>query len=319
MDTITSSTYSFVSTAAKFLRPTNDRERINWFVFQIVAGLGFAVLAFSLGRSREFSYVLSLDSVLLAFYAPIGGTVSVMLAAIAATRLFLDYGGSVTAIYRHGSAITDISIQTESSSPGSAKSQTTQIAHQILPEDEIARGLCNRLMSEVAAQGRKANTNLAVGAALAAMGAGFLVWLAVEASQKMGVISSETPNAMLYWGAMASKIDLAVTANTFAFFFLATYRRNLTEIKYFQNELTNIESKLIASSISKSNKSVDVKSVISSFLAVERNFILKRGESTADLTLKSLDAREIEVLAGLVGRSLAESQSRGSGSRGTTA
>lgn len=42
------------------------------------------------------------------------------------------------------------------------------------------------------------------------------------------------------------RLTLVVFIEIFAYFFLRLYKSSLTEIKYFQNEMTNIEAKFIA-------------------------------------------------------------------------
>ena len=64
------------------------------------------------------------------------------------------------------------------------------------------------------------------------------------------------------------------------------YKRNLDEIKYLNNERTNIELKLIALETSILNKD-DGYDTLSKILIelskTERNFILKKGESTVEV------------------------------------
>lgn len=70
----------------------------------------------------------------------------------------------------------------------------------------------------------------------------------------------------------------------FAYFFLKLYKQNLDDIKYYQNELTNIESKNLALQISKqSNNHKLITLCIEEFLKTERNFILEKDQSTIDL------------------------------------
>ena len=62
-----------------------------------------------------------------------------------------------------------------------------------------------------------------------------------------------------------------------AFFFLNLYRTGLSEIKYFQNEITNSDYKimgLMASSYDKSHKAILDSGKI--LMNVERNYLLKK-------------------------------------------
>lgn len=180
----------------------------------------------------------------------------------------------------------------------------------------IATSMRNRIKQEIRAQGRKANTNLGMGVLTAFLGMGFLGWLAFDTSNASNRLAEaiaaraggeadapaalSTPHPMLYWGQFGAKVALSVSANIFSLFFLSTYRRNLTEIKYFQNELTNVESHLVALYFAMERKFTDTeKKLLIRLSEVERNFILRRGETTADIQIKDMDTKEISALVGL--------------------
>jgi hypothetical protein len=110
---------------------------------------------------------------------------------------------------------------------------------------------------------------------------------------------------MLYWGAFLARAALSAAAGGFAFFFLSTYRRSLGEIRYFENELTNVQLRLIALEMSDRPEFAQTRREILLNLArTERNFVLRAGETTAELALSDLDRAETAALAGLVGDSL---------------
>lgn len=102
---------------------------------------------------------------------------------------------------------------------------------------------------------------------------------------------------LFYSGAFLAKLALSVSANVFAFFFLATYRRNLSEIRYFHNELTNIQTRTLAVYVA-AEKMLDkpLADALKALSATERNFVLKKGETTADLTVKGMDKEEVGAL-----------------------
>ena len=83
---------------------------------------------------------------------------------------------------------------------------------------------------------------------------------------------------------MLPRLSFVFIIELFAYFFLRLYKEGLDEIKYFQNELTNIESKLISvevAYITKNDKTM--KESLSILAKTERNFILKKGETTVEL------------------------------------
>jgi len=64
------------------------------------------------------------------------------------------------------------------------------------------------------------------------------------------------------------------------FFFLRLYVANELDIKHNKNELTNVESKLMAYAMAKSLGANQVKVVIEELAKTERNFVLKKNEKT---------------------------------------
>ncbi|MDX2370540.1 MAG: hypothetical protein QNK36_19405 [Colwellia sp.] len=80
------------------------------------------------------------------------------------------------------------------------------------------------------------------------------------------------------------KISFVILIEVFAFFFLRLYKESLSDIKYYQNESTNIDSKIMALKAAVlTKKDSSMTSVIKNLTETDRNFILKKGESTVEL------------------------------------
>lgn len=80
------------------------------------------------------------------------------------------------------------------------------------------------------------------------------------------------------------RILLVVFIEVFAYFFLKLYKDGLSEIKYFQNELTNVESKLAAVEFSYiTNNQESLRISIEALSKTERNFVLEKGQATVEL------------------------------------
>ena len=165
----------------------------------------------------------------------------------------------------------------------------------------LTRAIIERLQSEISTQGSRANINLSIALVVASVGVVILGWLSSDVSSMLLRPPPKNEYAvMLYTGAFTAKLTLALSANVFALFFLATYRRNLSEIRYFHNELTNIQIRILALYVA-ADRNIDssLALAIKGLSATERNFILKKGESTTDLSLKNLDSTEISTLTTL--------------------
>lgn len=89
--------------------------------------------------------------------------------------------------------------------------------------------------------------------------------------------------------------SLILFIELFAYFFLRLYKNGLSDMKYFHNELTNIESKLIAVEVSYITQNTEVmKDALNVLVQTERNFILKKGETTVELERAKSESKNIQ-------------------------
>lgn len=88
------------------------------------------------------------------------------------------------------------------------------------------------------------------------------------------------------------RISTVIFVEIFSFFFLKLYRKNLDEIKYFHNEMANLSFRIssLKASLILEDKETSSK-IINEFAKVERNFILKEGETTERLLFENLDSK----------------------------
>lgn len=153
---------------------------------------------------------------------------------------------------------------------------------------ERIRETRGRLLEEVKALQRRGNLNLLFGGTITAA-ALYVLWTTVSWT----MVTPEPKWADNPW-ALAShfgpRLALALFLQVFAYFFLKLYKSSLSEIKYFQNELTNIEAKQLAVNAAlRGTGAESLKDVVSSFLATERNHILGKDQTTVELEKARLD------------------------------
>jgi hypothetical protein len=114
----------------------------------------------------------------------------------------------------------------------------------------------------------------------------------------------ETVNLLSHY---IPRISLVIFIEIFAFFFLKLYKTNLLEIKYFNNEKTNIDFKLITLKTALFQEDTKmIRLCLSELIKTERNFILKKDESTVEIQKFKLDKNDNQILANLVGTILKE-------------
>lgn len=142
-----------------------------------------------------------------------------------------------------------------------------------------------RIKKEIDRLNRRGGANLGIGALIAFAGIaylGFVIMNQVVSNDKVGYIIHMLP-----------RVSFVIVIEVFAYFFLKLYKNGFDEVKYFQNELTNIESKVLAIKFLKDVKNEELMSeVIKSLMTTERNFILSKGQTTVALEKEKLKGIE---------------------------
>lgn len=136
----------------------------------------------------------------------------------------------------------------------------------------------SRLSKELEALGFRGNLNLGLGAVTTIVGLSFLGFSVVA-----GIASApKEPLEFVYH--FLPRVTLVVMIELFAYFFLSLYKASLAEIKYFQNEITNIEAKQLSllAAISYGEKEI-IGNILEKLAATERNHIISKDQTTVEL------------------------------------
>ena len=166
--------------------------------------------------------------------------------------------------------------------------------------------LRDRLKTEVDNLSRRANLNLIIGIITTITGVIILSTFALTINHpSIEVVASDQSvvkldnNNMLIASLLSylPKLTLVILIEIFAFFFLKLYRYSLSEVKFFQNELTNCEMKIIGLTFSMNKSDKHTEQVIANFLNIERNFILKKDERTTELLREEINSSLLNNLA----------------------
>lgn len=129
----------------------------------------------------------------------------------------------------------------------------------------------------------RGNLNLALGAVTTVIG---LIILGLSDFAKL----TQSKDILEFAAHFLPRLSLVLMIEIFAYFFLALYKTSLHEIKYFQNELTNIESKQIAlrAALDSGDEEV-VADIVASLATTERNHVLLKGQTTLELERIKID------------------------------
>lgn len=146
--------------------------------------------------------------------------------------------------------------------------------------DDYYSTLVRRLHSEIKSLIYRSNLNLTIGIILTIGGLFLLGYFVVSTSPHSLNQINYTEEAIHY----ISRLTLIVFIELFAYFFLRLYKAMLEDIKYYQNEITNVQSKKIALITSLlCDDNTLIKEIVQQVVSTERNFILNKNETTTEL------------------------------------
>jgi hypothetical protein len=148
----------------------------------------------------------------------------------------------------------------------------------------VSKNSIIRLQEEINSLNRRGNINLFIGMLLSLSGLiylGFTVFFSYDYTKYEILFSHLIPRAFF-----------AIFIQIFSFFFLNLYKKGLEDIKYYQNEITNLEAKYLALDIAKQTNNFKlISNALNYLLNTERNFILKKDETTIDLEKNKIESQ----------------------------
>jgi hypothetical protein len=134
------------------------------------------------------------------------------------------------------------------------------------------RATISRINRELDALAIRVKLNLIIGILLAIVGLTALGYLVITLPR----IDPKSSSPWWYLAEFAPKLSFVLLIDIFAYFFLNLYKATLGDVKYFQNELTNYESRTLALSaaVGKSDAKT-AAAVILELSKTERNYMKK--------------------------------------------
>jgi hypothetical protein len=150
-----------------------------------------------------------------------------------------------------------------------------------------------RLSREISTLSGRGNVNLVIGGMTTFFGVILLLVIVVTADFKP---EAEFKQLAFHY---VPRVAIAISIEFFAFFFLKLYTRALDEIKYYQNEITNLDNKFLAiEAIISSDEKGMLGFIIESLSKTERNFRLQKDESTTEIEMAKIDSSKYKEIIG---------------------
>lgn len=159
-----------------------------------------------------------------------------------------------------------------------------------------------RLSSQIANLNRRGNVNLLIGIAISLTGMLVLVQFIYAQSHLFPADwqANHTEDQLmrsitLYMIAFLPRLSFVFIIELFAYFFLKLYKASLSEVKYFQNEITNMEAKHFALLVAteQQENATAISKVVDSMVETERNHILEKGQTTVDLEMARIERKSL--------------------------
>src|SRR5262249_37303871 len=130
-----------------------------------------------------------------------------------------------------------------------------------------------RITQQIAALGSRANVNLFIGLILAISGIGFLVYYV-----QTHLMQPTDDIWKFIFTSFLPRLSLVSIIELFSYFFLRLYKQAIDEIKYFQNEITNIDMKMLAARVTQELSRDNPSTIIAALAATERNFLVPKDQ-----------------------------------------
>jgi len=142
--------------------------------------------------------------------------------------------------------------------------------------------------AEMASWRRNANINLLIGLACA-VGGIFVMWQTLASVALEIEPSGVWRVSDLY--RVLSRFGLVIIIESVAFFFLKLYREDRSMIRYFRNEITNLEARYLSFKAALTfGTATDLTKILVSLASTERNFLVKKGDRViSDITYENSD------------------------------
>jgi hypothetical protein len=152
--------------------------------------------------------------------------------------------------------------------------------------------LCTRLDGEIQRMKKNAYVNLMIGIVATVFAICFLISLLFLHPDL------QTASVIIQLTSYLPRISVAVVIEVFAFFFLRLYKANLFDVKYFSNEKTNVEMRMLALKTAIiTDESDTLSSVVRDMSRTERNFIIKKDERSCVSEDENTEAHYKPVIA----------------------
>ncbi|MBF0283993.1 MAG: hypothetical protein HQL51_05995 [Magnetococcales bacterium] len=169
--------------------------------------------------------------------------------------------------------------------------------HRMKRIDDYFYDTRQRIINEISSLLRRGKVNLIIGILLAVFGV-YILWSVLSmGSAPTAPLDPKYVKPDFIMEIYLPRVSMVLMVELLSLFFLRLYKLSHDHIKYYQNELTSLECKQVALMTAIAMKETEsVKAIIQELSKTERNFILKKDETTVDLEKARLEKESHEAI-----------------------
>lgn len=152
--------------------------------------------------------------------------------------------------------------------------------------------ITNRLKTEVIQLTKRGNIYITFGSVITIIG-GFILYMTVKDvlaayQQTSAQNQAFTTHDLL---SISARLSIIIFIEIFAYYYLRLYKNIMDNVKFYQNEITNMELKILALHAIENNGNPDsLKILVDELARSERNFVINKGQTTVDIERSKLDS-----------------------------
>ncbi|GAB3040176.1 hypothetical protein [Spirosoma pulveris] len=143
----------------------------------------------------------------------------------------------------------------------------------------------SRLTFEIESLNKRGNTNLIIASVTTLAAVTILLYSVLNPLKSANIYE-----LLSYY---VPRVSLILLIEVFSFFFLKLYRNSLVDIRFYQNELTNFEFKIMSLKVAlfEEDKSL-LSSMLTEYSKTERNAVLKSDEAITTTSLQKFEGEK---------------------------
>lgn len=172
-------------------------------------------------------------------------------------------------------------LQIQNSRPNEETSREYSLTRLI----KLSEHITSRLKNEIEQLTKRGNLYIAIGSIITITG-GFILYFTVKDFIQSYANTNDINDTINKHDILSitARVSIILFIEIFAYYYLKLYRNMMDNVKFYQNEISNMELKLLAlHAIENSGNFEALKTLTDELAKTERNFVINKGQTTVDI------------------------------------